>query len=248
MPGPTLSRSGHYVTQSEGSSVSAVIAVNWLSPKDLIDTFGTAGLLLVIFLESGILPAPLPGDSLLFIAGLFSSTKAGSNDPHLHLGVVLVGAFAAAVLGAQIGYWIGRTFGTRLFKPDARFFKTEYLERSHAFFERRGAGAVVLARFIPFVRTITPILAGTSQMKQRAFFVANVIGAALWAVGVTLLGYTLGSQIGADNVDKYLLPIVFVIIVLSLIPPFLEYRKHKREKAAAAAEPTESTTPTTEQA
>ena len=92
----------------------------------------------------------------------------------------------------------------------------------------------MLARFIPFVRTIVPILAGTSAMSRRTFFTANVIGAALWAVGISMLGYLLGDQIGSDNVDKYLLPIIAVIIVLSLIPPFLEYRRHKREQSQAA--------------
>ena len=131
--------------------------------------------------------------------------------------MVVIGSFVCAVAGAQIGYWIGARFGIRLFRADARFFKTEYLERSHAFFDRRGPGAVVLGRFIPIVRTIVPIFAGMSSMSTRAFTTANVIGAAIWAAGISLLGYTLGTQIGADNVDKYLLPIVGVIIVLSLI-------------------------------
>ena len=211
-----------------------MLAVNWLDPKSLIETFGTIGLLAIIFIESGIFPAPLPGDSLLFIAGLFSSTDAKSSDPHMNLAVVTIGSFIVAVLGAQIGYYIGKYFGTRLFKDDARFFKTEYLHRAHEFFERRGMVAVILGRFIPFVRSIVPIVAGTSEMKDRTFFVANVIGAAIWAVGVSLLGFTLGNQIGADNVDKYLLPIVAVIILLSLIPPFIEWRKHRRQKAAAS--------------
>jgi len=211
-----------------------VFALNWLNPRDLIDTFGTAGLLLVVFIESGLVPAPLPGDSLLFIAGFFCSTKAGGNDPHLNLAVVVLGAFAAAVLGAQLGYLLGSRFGTRLFKPDARIFKTEYLERAQVFFDRSGPRAVVLARFIPFVRTIVPMLAGTSRMPQRSFVSANLTGAALWAVGVSVLGFFLGKQIGSDNIDKYLLPIVAVIIVLSLIPPFLEYRRHRRQRAAAA--------------
>src|SRR4029079_5505060 len=110
-------------------------ALSFLDPKQLIETFGTIGLILVIFLESGIVPAPLPGDSLLFIAGFFASTKAGGNDPHLNLAVVLIGVFAAAVVGAQIGYWIGRRYGTKLFRPDAKIFKTEYLEQAHEFFE-----------------------------------------------------------------------------------------------------------------
>jgi len=212
-----------------------MLAVNWLSPRDLIDTFGTAGLILVIFLESGVLPVPFPGDSLLFIAGFFASTKAGGHDPHLNLGAVVIGAFLAAVLGAQVGYWIGKLFGTAIFKPDARIFKTKYLEQAHAFFEERGNRAVVIARFIPFVRTIVPILAGAGRMTQRAFFTANVIGAALWAVGISLLGFFVGNRIGADKIDKYLLPIVAVIIVVSLIPPFLEWRKHKRANAAVAS-------------
>ena len=212
-----------------------VLAVNWFSPHDLIETLGTAGLFLVVFVESGLIPAPLPGDSLLFLAGIFSANKAGGSNPHLNLGVVLIGAFVCAVIGAEIGYWIGRRFGTRLFKPDARVFKTEYLERAQTFFDRSGTRAVVIGRFIPFVRTIVPLLAGTSRMPNRAFAIANIAGAALWAVGVTLLGYFLGSAIGADNVDKYLLPIVAVIIVLSLIPPFLEYRRHRREQSEAAS-------------
>jgi membrane-associated protein len=211
-----------------------VFALNWLNPRDLIDTFGTAGVLLVVFIESGLVPAPLPGDSLLFLAGFFCSTKAGSNYPHLNLAVVVLGAFAAAVLGAQLGYLLGSRFGTRLFKPDARIFKTEYLERAQAFFDRSGPRAVVLARFIPFVRTVVPMLAGASRMPQRSFVSANLTGAAMWAVGVSVLGFFLGKQIGSDNIDKYLLPIVAVIIVLSLIPPFLEYRRHRRQRAAAA--------------
>ena len=205
-----------------------MFAVNWLSPKDLIDTFGVAGLLLVVFLESGVLPVPFPGDSLLFIAGFFASTSAHSSDPHLNLAAVVLGSFVAAVLGAQIGYWIGKFFGTAIFKPDARIFKTKYLDQAHAFFEERGNRAVVIARFIPFVRTIVPMIAGAGRMTQRAFFTANVIGAALWAGCISLLGFFLGKQIGQDNIDHYLLPIVALIIVLSLIPPFIEWRKHRK--------------------
>jgi membrane-associated protein len=198
-------------------------AVNWLSPKDLIETFGTIGLILVVFVESGLIPAPLPGDSILFLAGAFCATsKAG--DPHLNLAVVVVGSFVAAIAGAQLGYALGHRYGTRLFKPDARLFKTEYLERAQEFFDKRGPRAVVLARFIPFVRTIVPMLAGAGRMPVRKYTAANVIGAAIWAVGVSLLGFWLGSSI---NIDRYLYPIVAVIIVLSLIPPFLEYRRHK---------------------
>jgi membrane-associated protein len=206
-----------------------LLAVNWLSPRDLIDTFGTVGLLLVIFVESGLLPVPLPGDSLLVLAGAFCATKAGGHDPHLNLATVVIGSFIVAVVGAEIGYFIGRIFGTRLFKPDARIFKTVYLERAQEFFDRRGARSVVIARFVPVVRTIVPMLAGTSRMPKRTYLLANVIGAAVWAGGIALLGYWLGKSV---SIDKFIYPIVAVIIVLSLIPPYLEYRKHKAAQAA----------------
>lgn len=208
--------------------------MSFFNPTHLINTYGTAGVLLVVFLESGLLPAPLPGDSLLFLAGLFASTKATPNHPHLNLAVVLFGAIALAFAGSEIGYWIGWRFGTRLFKPEARFFKTEYEERAHEFFERRGSRAIVIARFIPFVRTIVPILAGSSDMKARVFTMYNAVGAVLWGGGVTILGYSLGDRIGEKNVEKYDYAIVAVIIVLSLIPPYLEWRRHQREKAAVA--------------
>jgi membrane-associated protein len=202
-----------------------ITALNWLSPRDLIETFGTIGLILVVFVESGLVPAPLPGDSILFLAGAFCATSAGSSDPHLNLATVVIGSFVAAIAGAQIGYALGHRYGMRLFTPDARLFKSEYLERAQEFFDKRGPRAVVLARFIPFVRTIVPMLAGTGRMPLRKYAVANVVGAAIWAVGVSLLGFWLGSSI---DIDRYLYPIIAVIIVLSLIPPFLEYRRHKR--------------------
>ncbi len=205
-------------------------AVNWLSPRDLIETFGTIGLILVVFVESGLVPAPLPGDSILFLAGAFSTTKAHSNDPHLNLAVVVLGSFLAAVAGAQIGYALGRQYGTRLFAEDARIFKLSYLERAQEFFDERGPRAVLLARFIPFVRTIVPMLAGAGRMPSRRYVTANVTGAAAWAVGISMLGFWLGKSI---NIDRYIYPIVGVIILLSLIPPYLEYRRHKRSRLSA---------------
>lgn len=205
-------------------------AVNWLSPRDLIETFGTIGLILVVFVESGLVPAPLPGDSILFLAGAFcATTKAG--DPHLNLAVVVLGSFVAAVAGAQLGYALGHRYGIRIFKPHARIFKTEYLERAQEFFDKRGPRSVVLARFIPFVRTIVPMLAGTGRMDLRRYTAANVLGAAIWAVGISLLGFWLGKSI---DIDKWIYPIVAVIIVLSFIPPYLEYRKHKRAQASGS--------------
>ncbi len=202
--------------------------MNFLDPKHLIDTFGLVGLLAVIFVESGLFPAPLPGDSLLFTAGLFA---ADHNKYGLHIAAITLGALACAIVGAQLGYEIGERFGTRLFKPGARFFKPEYEQRSHEFFERQGPKAVILARFIPLVRTVAPILAGVSEMRRRTFVVFNVVGAALWAVGISLAGFYLGKHI--KNVDHYLLPIVALIALVSLIPPVLEFRKHRRDQAAA---------------
>ena len=110
----------------------------------------------------------------------------------------MIGTLVAAVAGAQIGYAIGHRYGTRLFKPDARIFKTEYLERAQEFFDRRGPRAVVLARFVPFVRTIVPMLAGAGHMPPRKFAIANVIGAVLWTVGISMLGY-VARQVDRDR-------------------------------------------------
>ena len=203
-------------------------AVNWLSAKDLIETFGTIGLILIVFVESGLLPVPLPGDSILVLAGAFCATSK-PGDPHLNLAVVVFGTLAAAIIGAQLGFALGQRYGTRLFKPDARIFKTAYLEQAQEFFDRRGPRAVVIARFVPVVRTIIPMLAGAGHMPRRKFAIANLIGAVLWTVGISMLGYVVGRSI---SIDKYILPVVAVIIVLSLIPPFLEYRRHKRAQAA----------------
>src|SRR6476660_8261380 len=208
-----------------------------LSPDDLIRSFGTIGLIAIIFAESGLLIGFfLPGDSLLFTAGLLASQGK------LNIAVVLVGCFLAAVIGDQVGYAFGKKVGPTIFqRPNSRFFKQQHVERANEFFEEHGAKTILMARFVPVVRTFAPILAGVGTMRYRTFLAYNVAGGFLWAVGVTMLGYLLGNEIGADNIDKYLLPIIGVIIVLSLIPPFLEYRKHKRrtptdaEAAAAAA-------------
>jgi membrane-associated protein len=199
--------------------------VSFFDPKHLIDTFGLAGLLIVIFIESGLFPAPLPGDSLLFTAGIFA---ADHHKYSMHIVPIALGAFLVAVAGTQLGYEIGARFGTKLFKPGARFFKPEYERRAHAFVEEQGPKAVILARFIPIVRTVAPILVGMGEMRRRVFFTFNVLGAALWAIGISLAGFYLGKHI--KNVDHYLLPIVLVIIVLSLIPPVLEYRKQRRAR------------------
>lgn len=197
-----------------------------IDPQKLLETFGMLGLFAVIFAESGLLIGFfLPGDSLLFTAGLLASQgKFG-----LSLPVVLVGCFVAAVLGDQVGYLFGKRVGPSIFRrPNSRLFKQEYVVKADEFFERHGPKTIVLARFVPVVRTFVPVLAGVGKMHYRTFFTYNVIGGFLWAVGITGLGAILGNEIGAANVDKYLLPIIAVIIVLSIAPAVIEVLRHRR--------------------
>jgi len=197
-----------------------------LDPESLIETFGTIGLFAIVFAESGLLIGFfLPGDSLLFTAGLLASQGV------LNLPVILVGCFVAAVVGDQVGYMFGARVGPSLFKrPDSRLFRQSHLEKARAYFEKAGPKTVVLARFIPIVRTFTPVLAGVGQMPYRTFVTYNVLGGLLWAVGVTLLGYILGETI--PDIDKYLLPAVGVILLLSFIPIGREFLKMRRERQA----------------
>ncbi len=199
----------------------------FLDPRDLIVTFGTIGLFAIVFAESGLFFGFfLPGDSLLFTAGLFASQGT------LNLPLILVGCFIAAVAGDQVGYLFGKRVGPALFRrPDSRFFRQEYVERARSFFEKHGAKTIVLARFVPIVRTFAPILAGVGKMPYRTFVSFNVVGGLLWAVGVTLLGYTLGEMI--PDIDRYLLPIIALIILISFIPIGLEWLKSRRRRASA---------------
>lgn len=191
------------------------------NPEKLIEAFGTfatIGIVLVVFAESGLLFGFfLPGDSLLVTAGVLAA-KGG--EPHLSLPVIIVGVVIAAISGDQVGYAFGRKVGPALFrKPDSRFFKQEHVERTRVFFAEHGPKAIVLARFVPFVRTFTPIVAGVGRMHYPTFMTYNVVGGALWGTGVTTIGYVLGE---AFNVDRYLLPIILVIVGFSLLPVIRE--------------------------
>jgi membrane-associated protein len=205
-----------------------------MSPEKLIETFGTIGLFVIIFAESGLLIGFfLPGDSLLFTAGLLASQgKFG-----LSLPVLLIGCFIAAVAGDQVGYMFGQKAGPALFRREnSRIFKQQYVHRANEFFERHGKKTIVIARFVPIVRTFAPILAGVGNMRYGSFVMFNVIGALLWAVGITTAGYVLGDTI--PDIDKYLLPIIGVIILLSVLPPAIEILRHRRRaKADAAIDP-----------
>jgi membrane-associated protein len=213
---------------------AALAALEFLDPENIIDwlgPFATIGLFLIIFAESGLLIGFfLPGDSLLFTAGLLAS----HNEAGLCLPVLLVGCFIAAVAGDQVGYAFGKRAGPSLFRrPNSRLFKQEYVERTKNFFEEHGPKTILLARFVPVVRTFAPILAGVGEMPYRTFVRYNVVGGFVWAVGVTTAGYVLGSTI--PSIDRYLLPVIAVIVFLSVLPPLLEWRKHRKQVAPVGA-------------
>ncbi|WP_370413469.1 DedA family protein [Streptomyces fradiae] len=190
---------------------------SWLDPDHLIATFGLIGVLVIVFAESGLLIGFfLPGDSLLFTTGLLVTT--GKLDTPLWLVCALV--VAAAVIGDQVGYLFGRKVGPALFKrPDSKLFKQENVEKAHEFFEKHGPKSLILARFVPIVRTFTPIIAGVSRMNYRSFITFNVIGGLLWGAGVTLLGSALGK---VDFVHKHIELILVGIVLISVIPVVIE--------------------------
>ena len=198
----------------------------FLDPQHLIGTFGLIGIMLILFAECGLLIGFfLPGDSLLFTAGLVGAGGiAGLSLPPLW---VLVLAFsAAAVLGNLVGYWIGFRAGPAVFnKPDSRLFKAEHVERSHAFFERNGTKTIVLARFVPVVRTFATVMAGASRMDFRRYALFSLIGGVLWAGGITALGHWLGGvQVVRDHIELFVLGVV----VVSLVPIAVEYLRGRR--------------------
>jgi membrane-associated protein len=190
----------------------------------LVSTFGLIGVLLIVFAESGLLIGFfLPGDSILFTAGLLISQHQVIHQP---LWLVCLLIAAASIAGNEVGYLFGRKAGPALFRrPNSRLFKQEYVAKAHDFFERHGARALVLARFIPIVRTFTPVLAGVSGMAHRSFTLFNVAGGVLWGAGVTVAGYFLG-QIGfiRDHVDVVLV----LIVVLSVLPAVIEAFRSRR--------------------
>jgi membrane-associated protein len=224
------------------TTTNLALMPDFMDPLTLIGYFGTwalIGLLVVVFVESGVLFPVLPGDSLLFVAGMLAAgtaaaAQAESAEVNFQLWQLLVFIPIAAILGSQVGYWIGRSIGTSMFKPDARFLKQKYLDEAHEFFEKRGPFAIVLARFVPIVRTLAPITAGAAKMNYAVFTAFNVIGAIAWGVGLTLLGYWLGQF---SIVQKLLEPIFILIVVLSVLPIFLEWNKRRRAAKRAAGEP-----------
>lgn len=190
-----------------------------LNIVELAKTVGYIGLFIIIFAESGLFFGFfLPGDSLIFTAGLLASQQIFNI--YALTTVIVIGA----ILGDNVGYWFGRKIGPKIFnRENSRFFQKAHIERTHDFYETHGSKAIIIGRFIPIVRTFVPILAGVGEMYYSKFISYNVIGGLLWGGGVTLLGYSLGASV--PNVDKYLLPIIIVIVLTSFIPILFEMLK-----------------------
>jgi membrane-associated protein len=194
---------------------------------ELIKAVGYAGIFGIVFAESGLLIGLfLPGDSLLFTAGFLASQG------FLHLGVLILVCVTAAISGDAAGFYFGRRVGRKLYeRPDSRWFKRKHLLAAEAFYARHGGKTIVLARFLPIVRTLAPVVAGSANMDYRRFVIFNALGGLLWGAGMPTAGYLLGSVI--PDVDKYLIPVVLLIILLSLLPSLVHlYREHRQELLA----------------
>jgi membrane-associated protein len=191
---------------------------------ELIINLGLIGILAVVFAENGLLIGFfLPGDSLLFTAGVLASQEL------LPIVWLTVGVVAMSIIGTQVGYIFGRKYGRKLFdRPDSRFFKKEYLHQAESYYAKHGSMTIVLARFIPVVRTFAPIIAGVAQMNFAKFLAYNILGGVVWAAGLTLGGYWLGSQI--PSIDKYLLPVLAIIILLSIMPGIVHFLREPERR------------------
>ena len=184
----------------------------WLGEGGLFASAVLPGILIIVFIETGLLFPLLPGDSLLFTGGLL----AAAPNPPVNIWVLAISVSVVAVLGDQCAYFIGRRIGPALFdKEDSRFFKKHYVTQSHAFFEKHGPKTIILARFVPIVRTFTPVLAGVSYMRYPLFLGFDIVGGILWGAGMTLLGYFLGS---VPFVKSNLELMILLIVFLSILP------------------------------
>ncbi|WP_433081752.1 DedA family protein [Dactylosporangium sp. CA-052675] len=224
-----------------------LLSLNPLDAKGLLSTFGVIGVWLIMFVETGLLVGFFfPGDSLLFLAGVAASPVASELvGTHMSLTQLLIGAPICAIAGAQLGHYLGARYGRKMFdRPNSRIFKREYVEKAEHYFAKFGpAKAVVLARFIPIVRTFLNPVAGVVGMPARQFFIWNVVGGILWTDGIILAGWALAKQIRDvipdGQIDKYLLPAVVLIVLISALPIFIEifrgWRERRRGKATTTA-------------
>lgn len=195
-----------------------------------ISAVGVLGILAIVFAESGLLIGFfLPGDSLLFTAGFLAQVDILKIN--IHLLVLLI--FVAAVLGDSVGYAFGRRIGRKLFtRPNSRLFRQENIQKAEAFYEKHGGKTIILARFVPVVRTFAPVVAGVGNMRYSTFLSYNLIGGLLWAGGITYLGYFLGAwftSLGLD-IDQIILPVVAIIILLSISPALVHLLKDKEQR------------------
>jgi membrane-associated protein len=208
-------------------AAGAVLASNPISPHHLLDSFGLAGLIVIIFAECGLLIGFfLPGDTLLFAAGLLLAT----GKLHTPLWAFLVAVPIAAVAGNLVGYWIGYRAGPLVFdRPKSKIFRPEYVERAHAFFERFGSWTIILARFVPIVRTVATVMAGVSRMRFSLYTAYSIIGGVAWTVGVLLAGYWLGHiAFVREHVEPLIDPILVGVVILSLLPVTVHYLNGRR--------------------
>ncbi len=203
---------------------------------DVIIGLGILAIVFVIFAESGLLIGFfLPGDSLLFTAGVLYHAGVLPGSLPVPFWLFLILLFIAAILGDTVGYWFGRKTGPRIFKkPDARLFKQGHIKAAQAFYEKHGGKTIIIARFVPIVRTFAPIVAGTAKMNYKRFLVFNLVGGFLWTFGVTSLGFFVGAAFEAAGVDidHVLLPIIALIIFLSVAPPAIHILKDKKNRTA----------------
>jgi membrane-associated protein len=211
------------------STSNLALLPSWLDPENIVRSLGPfalVGICLIVFAECGLLVGFfLPGDSLLFVGGMFIAS--GAIGAPIWLGALLVGL--CAFIGNLSGYYIGRAAGPPLFnKPDSKLFKREYVDKTHEFFERYGGSAVILARFVPIVRTFITAVAGVGRMDPRKFFTYSAVGAILWAPGMMVLGYFLGSITWVKNNIETM---SIVIVLISVVPIIVGYLKNRREKA-----------------
>lgn len=206
---------------------------DWLNADTLLQQLGPSAFwvsMVIIFAECGLFTFFMPGDSLLFTIGLVIQNPDQLIDLRVNIVVACIVLTAAAFLGNVVGYEIGRAVGTPLYSRSGRLLKREHFDKAHVFFEKHGNTAIVLARFVPVVRTFITAVAGVSKMDRRQFFTYSFIGALLWATGVTLLGYFLGQiSFVRNHIDVMLI----LIVVASLVPVGVEYLRHRRQRAKA---------------
>jgi membrane-associated protein len=194
---------------------------NMFDPLEIIKTVGLLGIFIIVFAESGLFFGFfLPGDSLLFTAGIFASQG------FINIWMLIALCAIAAILGDSVGYWTGSKMGRKLFEKDAGFFfKKKRLYDAEHFYKKHGAYTLIMARFIPVIRTFAPIVAGIARMKYHTFFIYNIVGAVLWSIAVVSLGYFLGNLI--PNPDTYILPIIILMVIVSSMPVAMKYFKHR---------------------